>query len=254
MPRLVSLVCLAALALSGCSDSDDSPSRAEPSGQPSGSTEVPDAPEIAPEGTELIGLGRVVIAVPQGLVRRVSPCHLERKHLRSRAGCLGLEDGKGPNSEVRLTVSLRPLDQTLQDFWGELQPLSTAFGLEAFVGDPCGRAFCAIPYGKLVTVPDENFMMNVSGPVRDRGRIDAIVRSLTLLPDGYTTVPAIHFQTPNGPAGNILIAAGLQHDLDVDSTMMSGRMSIRGTEPAAGSVVRDGATVTLLLRGGEAGS
>jgi hypothetical protein len=97
-----------------------------------------------------------------------------------------------------------------------------------------------------VAVPSEDAYFVLSVPDMSQHRFVQEVRdSLRVLPEGFTTVPAIDFGSTSSVASLALTDAGLKPRTPTPDV----NLEVVATDPAAGSVVRLGAVVTLLPRG-----
>lgn len=204
-----------------------------------------DAPP-APEGMRLVGLGRVVVAVPTSWQRQVTSCGSPLSDEvvffeGDRKSCPLLEVGRHPAVQV--------LDVTSDDgmfFARRARSESTINGLDVLLAFPCHPDIqCkGVPRGQVLYVPSEGVVFHVTGLPMGSDRLGDIIHSIQLLPEGYTTVPYIEPGTYNFDAGEQLTDVGFAIDPIVG--LMDEGTPISGTEPEAGSVVRTGTRITLL--------
>ncbi len=198
---------------------------------------------VAAPGLHLVGLGRVVVAVPDDWSVDKTAC------------------GR-PEAE---TIRLLPLEQSCRDIdtYGYTSSLhvssvasagavavdlaqtdTTVNGIDVLRGPPpCPpNARCAYPDAVLV-VPSEDVVIVANGDVAV-----AALESLAILPEGYTTVPFVGPGVRVDDAQRRLEAAGLAVELrarDCGPTDLCQLDVTTGADPASGSVVAAGSTVTL---------
>ena len=200
----------------------------------------------ASEGMRLVGMGRVVVAVPSSWGTEQTRCGQPTEDTvyfnTNGRDCLvdqsdissllltSLDSGNGQE----ITRGLALTAQTLN-------------GVDVLMGDSCPpNAACKYPFGTVLVVPSADVAMRISGPMDEEPLFKQIVDSVQLLSDGYTTVPYV-VGRPNGPVGNQLLGLGLVPDLVDIGPGRSGRATVTSTSPEAGSVLHVGETVQVSV-------
>jgi hypothetical protein len=203
---------------------------------------VADRAPQAPDGMRFVGMGRVVIAVPLAW--------------ELNQGCAENADGTNPGFRVQDAAAVGGLSCSSLGaaFYVLDSPEGRRVSRSATVPDvingldvlrtparPCSLSitrYCP----ESVSVPSENLVLEFRTLDTD---FSPVLGSLQLLPDGLTTVPFVARGTMSSSATAIIEASGLsatKRPLDSD-------VSVRGTDPTAGSVVRSGDPVTLVVAG-----
>ncbi|MCW2767701.1 MAG: hypothetical protein JWO11_3660 [Nocardioides sp.] len=210
---------------------------------------------MAPVGAQLVGRGRVVVAVPQSWsLEQKDECNDPPFTVFSyfdaaRFPTCNAPFGQGVSS-LRVTGLQTPLGRSLLPRMRDAQPLGespvvqtapacSGMGSRGLTSGPVCMQYFA--------VPDENvlFSVTVFEPL-GRGDLDSIRNSLQLLPEGYTTVPYA-IGKPNGTVGNQLLGLGLVAHVVGQGGPRSVRAAVVRTSPPAGSVVAEGDTVQLVV-------
>lgn len=249
IPAVVTLVLAASVALTGCSgDSDRDPSAGPRASQTT--TPAPSTVAIppAPDATRWLGANGVVVAMPDNwdtvtevcaqpdgvAVRYLSRAQLAARcaaHGRHRHSTLVVAAGRAAAAMIagRLPVRSRV---------GEFDVRSS----RARCPDPA-------PAGRTLTfaVPAAGVTFQLRYRGTDaRAFAGVLRRSLTALPAGLVTVPAVRCGVSDAAAIRQLTAAGLVAAVpDVDFPHY-----VTGTLPPAGSVVQEGASVELQVGDG----
>lgn len=229
--------------------------------QPVGSAGVP-------EGMRWVGMGRVVVAVPEWWTTGETECLAPIETTvyydsGAQADCESSEPGS-----VREVSALAVLDA--RRGYGEyltrdMEPIGEVDGREVLERDGCERWFDGV-CRRVFAVPDEGVVFAVTIHDDGDGDYQEIRDSLRLLPDGTTTVPLATADgwTPSWGAEPRTVsalvraveAAGLRVDVvtpeppprgaDVDlADLPEG--SYLGSEPALGSPIEAGGTVTITV-------
>jgi hypothetical protein len=235
-----------------------------------------DLPE-PPGGMRWVGMKRVVVAVPDGWTTGGTRCGapVEDTVYFDNGAVYDCADPV-PESEIGNVSSLAVLDTT----WGYGELVTRTMET---VGDVDGREVVELPgcnewfsgvCRKIFAVPEEGvaFAVVISDPDDaddlDDADYEAVRDSLRILPDGQVTVPLAtsrHGYTPTRgdrrPAVEALVGviekAGLRAEVVVlersnedDLDMLAlGQGALLGIDPPLGSVVDEGATVTISVAG-----
>jgi len=243
MRRLTWAVALAMLVvLAGCSD--DTEPRSERSPKTSAAVEETALPD-PPAGMEFVGMGSVVVAVPEGMDRQVVRCSMQRKGVDTvDPSCLRLNDYVRASLRSRLTVTFIPEGQA-NNFDYDESPFTSASVLEGFIADAC-VGYCVSGRATRLAIPSEDVVLTLIANMEGRAAIRDIINSVTLLPDGYSTVPAIEYGESEPRAARLLTDAGLEAKV----ADYQGPRYFTGTTPAAGAVVEEASTVTVHVGDG----
>ncbi|GAB3253661.1 hypothetical protein [Nocardioides dilutus] len=207
----------------------------QPKPPPEQAADVP----VAPDGMRFAGMGRVVVAVPEswGKEHECAP-----DVIGPATACQ-----RGEDSTATLSFfTLADLYNTEIDGPHD----STYNGVDVIEGPlacpPTASCVGPMPYAVQIPSQGVGFMLGGSySPMRA-----AIVESIRLLPEGFTTVPYLPPGLTRREAERVVEAAGLEVHLNGPDV----NTSIAGTEPAAGFVVRVSSTVTLLRAAGGSSS
>lgn len=247
---LVALVALVGLLLVACGN------------------DSPDAEE--PEGTRWVGSGRVVVAVPDWWSTGETQClqPVEDTVYWDSGAVADCADAPG-RSEVREASTLAVLDPDggyAEQLLTQMEPAGEVDGVEVLELAGCDDWLPGV-CRHVVAVPSEHVVLAVTIADEDDGDYDEIRDSLRILPDGQTTVPLdVGMETPTWGAeprvaaelARRLEAAGLEVETtvldpsadDVGDIADLPEGSLLDVEPALGSVVDEGATVTITVMGG----
>jgi hypothetical protein len=229
---------------------DQSVSRDRPGNVGVSATSPSAASSLPPvvDGTRLVGMGRVVVAVPDtwgtGEVRCGQPLR-DTVYFPSdgNRSCLGVPGAPASSVGIASTSSDTGRRATKRaDTSGTINGIPVAYserGCETSDPPVCSQ---------VVTVPSQGVVLILTAP--ETSTIATIVDSLRLLPEGYTTVRV----DPNGPLENtvdLIEAAGL--DAQVVEKYRKGWSAgvLLDSDPAAGTVLATGETVTLTVSSGE---
>ena len=204
-----------------------------------------------PAGTRYVGIGQVVVAVPEGWADGAASCN---SPVRNTAFFPWPQDCVGPFRSVSsVAISAVPMND---GFAGGMTP-DESVGGHRVVARP-NPAMCMVGTGpeaclQSFGVPDLHAYFSVRVP-RDEpealDQVEAIRDSLTVLPDGQTAVPFLS-------AGSLddwraaLQDAGLGVRVDHHSCPPTGNCvgGVVSTTPAPGNVVRTGSIVTIDVQG-----
>jgi hypothetical protein len=227
-------------AIEGCSASEPA-APVSKSTTASPTTDPSSSPLSPPDGTQWVGLGRVVVAVPDTWSGTTDDCGVLDDHVyfheRRRDS-----DVCGETPAVRLVPSTSEDGRAMTS--GNLVETSIN-GIAARVGDSCPpNAACIFPFGRVVEIPSEKVALLISVRQSERSLLTEIANSLHVATDGITTVPPIQYGSTIEDAERLLTDAGLQADIDEipgDATR---------TVPPAGSVVADGSVVRVRVGDG----
>lgn len=230
------------LLLTGCTTAEE-PASGRPGDAPAASTGPtpggtasgeqvgrPDEVPAPPQRTRWAGVGELVVAVPAGWATATGYCDaapprtvLVRTLLPPAARCARPGRGGSPS----LTISA---------------PGTLGWSPDRGVG--C-RAGSSGPCHTLVSGGGSRFVVTYHGPGAGR-EVLALANSATVLPEGFTTVPAIDLGRGTGGARRLLARAGLvgvAPDVEFPHYVVS-------TRPRAGSPVAEGSRVALRVGDG----
>ena len=248
IPAVVTLVLAASVALAGCSGDSDR----EPSARPSASqtTTAPSTVAVppAPDGTRWQGVNGIVVAVPDDWDTVTEVCahpdgeavrYLSRAQLTARCAVHGRHRGSSlVVASGRATAAMIAGRLPVRSRIGELDVRSSRARCPDPAPDGCTLTF-------VVPAAGVTFQLRYRG-ADARAFAGALRRSLTALPDGLVTVPAVRYGVSDAAAVRQLAAAGLAATTpDVDFPHY-----VTGTLPPAGSVVEEGAGVELQVGDG----
>jgi len=229
-------VVAATLALAACSGGDPGTAPPEvPAPRPSlaeAGTELSEPPD----GTRWVGAGRLVVAVPADWPTEVGPCGVPEDgvvHVATDARATRCAAPLGAGTGVVVTDwstgSLQPVRGRTVDVGGV--EVRRSFGCADSAGAGCSAEAGSAAAGAVV---------RASAP--GLGLPRRIVDTLTLLPDGWVTVPPIELGTPVARAERTLERSGLAARLpQVDWPHYA-----TSTVPPAGTPVPVGSTVEVL--------
>lgn len=223
----------------------------------------------APEGMRWVGLGRVVVAVPDWWTTGETQClaPVEDTVYFDQAATTDCEDPPLP-ATVREVSALAVFDGT--NGYAEMQlrsmePVSEIAGREVVERAGCEEWFDGV-CRRFFGVPEEGVVFAVTIAEEGDGSYEAIRDSVHLLPDDLTTVPLAvpaGFTPSFGDEPDIvadlvpaLRAAGL--DVEIETADRSGDVglsagllpgSLLDVSPSLGSVIEAGGTVTVTVSG-----
>ncbi|MDF1604825.1 hypothetical protein [Nocardioides sp. YIM 152315] len=222
----------------------------------------------APEGTRWVGSGRVVVAVPDWWTTGETQClePVEDTVYFDSGALTDCADEPAP-SEVRAASTLAVLESG--HGYGEhlltrMEPAGEVDGREVLELDGCDGWFPGV-CRRVLAVPSEGVVLAITVADAADGDYDEIRDSLRVLPEGQTTVPLdVDGWTPTWGAEpraahalvRTLERAGLRvevvevepsarDDAGSGTTLPSG--SLLDVEPALGSVIDEGGTVTVSV-------
>jgi hypothetical protein len=254
-PAVVAVLLATALATSCTEGLDEHPTEpaSQPPSQPSPTSPQPTGPEqtTAPDlrgGMRWLGLHDVVVAVPEGWGTQTQPCappHGNTVHFLGASSHL-LDCAADPTTGVSsLTIAAisddviplrRGVDRTtnrngLRLLHGGSSCLNPARG-------PCELTF-AVPED------DVAFRVDYRGDQPDRF-VRTVKDSVTRLPSGLRTVPFIDYGSSIADVEELIRTAGLE----VRFQDSEGPADAIHSEPAAGTVVKVGRVVTVMVGDG----
>ena len=260
MRVLVALGVLVVSMLTACGETTDSAAEA-------GSTLG--AP---PEGMRWVGMNDVVVAVPDWWTTGETRCGapVEDTVYFDSTAIYDCSDPV-PASEVREVSSLALIDAsrgTGEYLTRDMGTIGRVSGHEVAELEGCNEWFEGV-CRKLFAVPDEDVLFAVSIADPDDADYAAIRDSLRILPDGMTTVPLATARdgwTPAWGAEPVFVdqltqrieEAGLKVEVEVEETSGDNAAgdfatlpegSLLDVSPPLGSVVDEGATVTITVSG-----
>lgn len=249
--RLTVAACLVALLpLTGCTSMGGEEPGLLPDAGPTRSVAHLGEMTPPPAGMRWQGIHGVVVAVPDSWQTQGQPCAwgneaAVRFVLRNAPifNCPNLAPGEVPSSALLVgPVGVQGLADPRT-----LRHHVTVHGLAVRDGGVrCGDGLprrCTVAF--VVPSAEAAFEVVYSGHAAQRF-VRAVRDSVRLLPDGYTTVPAIPYGTPVGRAKTTLTAAGLSGQ----ASRVPFPHSVVGTLPEAGTVVKEGTSVALTIGDG----
>jgi hypothetical protein len=231
--RLTAVGLLAAALLSACTN-DAAPSR--------GGIGIP----ASPDGTRWQGINDVVVAVPRDWTTEADPCASSADSVRM-LGPLSLAAPCSPVGTRGSVLQVASSGAGVLSATGRLRHRTSVGGVGVRHGGVACRASGAGPCTLVFAVPsaDATFQITYRGP-RPAAFVRWLMRSLTMLPDGSTTVPVVEYGESVDDAKARLEQAGLVgKSPDVNFPHYA-----TGTTPAAGHVVPVGSTVELSIGDG----
>lgn len=231
----VALVSVAGTVLLDTSPADDHSDPASPT------TAAPSP--VTPPGTRLVGARGIAIAVPADWGTNEVQCIDTPTADTVIFGqpndqyCLAENDSYS-------AVHIDLIKPATRHHLAGASPWKTVDGVEvrrtAVTMAPC-RGMCVVAVAS-IAVPEADLIIWIESP--DTDEIDAVLNSVQVVPDGYTTVPDISGEEGSQARSMIedagLISRDLPHCGPVDSCAHAG---VAGSLPAAGSVVRTGSAV-----------
>ena len=200
---------------------------------------VEEAPTpVVPDGMRLVGKGQAVVAVPEGWRTESADCPApldgaiyfvprERECLVDSTSVLVLDLDSDAGREVAESASTDVVINGLDGVRGEPECPPTAN--------------CFFPYSEVLVLPDQGVVFATRGD-----EASAVLNSVQLLPEQYTTVPSI---TPGmGLAEATRLARGAGFDVEVRGPT-SALLPIQVTLvfPEAGTAYGVGETVALYV-------
>lgn len=178
-----------------------------------------------PPGTKWVGQERVVVAVPEDWPVTDLVCGTGAPYLVSSGAFAG----------ARGCGALQP-DQLAEVVFGRLGPGSPLSSRRGCLEDAAMTCFA------VELLRDHGLYVNVSVTAEDaRAQVDAILDSLMVLPDGWTTVPFVSNSVRDERVA-ALEAAGFDVTVREGDKIQGALMSF---EPDLGSPIRTGGTITV---------
>ncbi len=222
----------------------------------------------APSGTRWVGMDGVVVAVPDWWTTGETQCGapVEDTVYFDPAAVHDCADPADP-ATVREVSALGVLDGTCCQGELEIRSMVEVDGSRAIERPGCEEWFRGV-CRRLLTLPGTGVVFAVTIAEEGDGSYEAIRDSARLLPDGLTTVPlrvGDGFTPGRGTEPSLVDdtlraigKAGLQVEVEesrpgvgreagMQSNLPHG--SLLGIEPSPGSVVEDGARVTVTVMG-----
>jgi hypothetical protein len=201
-----------------------------------------------PPGTRLVGLGRVAIAVPDEWAANAASCntpirntyyfpHPQDCQIAARPGVSSVAISTAENAPNMPRVPDIQRDGTVDGY----DVLSSGLICTSRQSASCLEAF---------GIPDLDAWFTVRVPRSDDATdtTEAIRDSLRVLPNDYTTIPFVPYGTEEQVTA-AMREAGLAAEVEyaecpANANCVSG---VTGVEPAIGTAMRDGSTVTLTV-------
>lgn len=204
------------------------------------------SPLTPPPGRRWVGMNDVVVAVPTGWATERDLCvDLDHDAVRVLAGReSGCIARPGPDISA---LTIAPVSSGMVRLGRRTDLTTEIHGVPVIHSGVACRASSTGPCTLTFAVPDADaaFVVTYRGRQPERF-IERMLESVTRLPAGQTTVPAVGFGRDVTDALRILERAGLEgRSPDPDWPHYA-----TGTEPAAGSVVATGSTVMLTVGDG----
>lgn len=224
-----------------------------------------------PDGTRWVGMGRVVVAVPDwwttGETRCLAP--VEDTVYFDSSAIADCDDPPSP-SLIREVSALAVLDGTRS--YGEFQirgmrSIAEVDGHEVLELDGCDRWFKGV-CRRLFAVPSEGVVFAVTIAEEEDGSYEEIRDSLRILPDGQTTVPleigsgwtptwgaepdttAVLVRSLEDAGLNVEVETFVRPEgADTLDYANFPKGSLLGVSPELGSVIDVGGTVTVTVSG-----
>jgi hypothetical protein len=259
MRALIAAGVLLPLLLTGCGEETDSTAEA--------SSSLP----AAPQGMRWVGMNDVVVAVPDWWTTGETRCGapLEDTVYFDNTAVYDCADPVS-NQEVAEVSSLAVIDAsrgTGEYLTREMQVVDDVSGHDVMELEDCNEWFEGV-CRRLFAVPDEGVLFAVSIADPEDADYEAIRDSLRILPPGQTTVPlatAPDGWTPARGAEPVFVdqivakieraglhverQSALPRDDDAGLSADFPEGTLLDISPPLGSVVEDGATVTVTVLG-----
>lgn len=223
-----------------------------------------------PDGTRWVGMGRVVVAVPDWWTTGETQCYTPNEDTVYFDAAVTTECANEPApSTVREVSALAVLDAA--SGYGEyevrsMKPIGEAAGRQLLERETCEGWFDGV-CRRLFAVPSEGVVFAVTIAEEGDGSYEEIRDSLRILPDDRTTVPLATSDGWTPPWGaeprvtDVLVGsfedAGLHVEVEtaersedepgLDAGLPEG--SLLGVSPELGSVIDVGGTVTVTVAG-----
>lgn len=235
-------------------------------------TDLPSGMPAPPDGTRWVGLGRVVVAVPDWWTTGETQClaPVETTVYFDSGATADCADPADP-ATIREVSALAVLDAT--GGYGEyqtrsMQPVAEVDGEAVLEADACEEWFEGV-CRRMFAVPSEGVVFAVTIADEGDGSYEDIRDSIRILPDGLTTVPLAISSgwTPAWGADpraadelvKVFDEAGLRVETEVaerserdDVSSMSASFpagTLLDVSPSLGSVIEEGGTVTITVAG-----
>ncbi|MCW2767245.1 MAG: hypothetical protein JWO11_3204 [Nocardioides sp.] len=223
-------------------------------------TEVATDVPTPPEGMRLVGMGRVVVAVPDAWPTRPPGCGPPQNLVfvgPFQAPACPSTSPSQITHEPWTTVGFRsvPRDSAA----GAVTPGPIDDSAIVPTGLRCIPAAAGtLSCGQTFAIPSQGVAVNVSAGGEDAGaRIQAVRDSLQLLPDTYATVPPYAPFVPRPYEPQLEVWLRLVRQLGLQSRLIDGGTATSRDiviSPEPGSVLRVGETVTLTTHAGPDGA
>lgn len=205
-----------------------------------------------PPGTRLVGLGRVAVAVPDDWEANAASCNTP---FRDTYWFPYPQDCQSINRRQVSSVAI----STVQNAEStprlpDIQDDGTVDGHEVLGSGPICAPGNGEPCFEVFGVPDLDVWFTVRVPQTDAaaGTMEAIRDSLTVLPDGYTTVPFVPYRDVDQVAFAVR-DAGLVPEVEHVECPDTGYCAngVSDVTPAVGTAVSSGSVVTVTVIGGD---
>jgi hypothetical protein len=230
----------------------------------------------APDGTRLVGLGRVVVAVPTAWSTGSTRCYKPvADTVYYESGAMTDCSDEPTQQELRAASSLAVSSSQDAGHYGfirtdEMSTGTPVDGAEVLEGPVrCTSDALPVACSQEFAVPSEEVAFRITFAGRDaRADVAAVRASLRMLPEGYTTVPlhglfdvdpalpTAHGETPTSRVSPRAVVAQLSRAIrnaELDVVMVREQRpalesgTYLGSEPALGSPVEVASTVTLTV-------
>lgn len=210
---------------------------------------VPAAPASTlpvPDGTRLVGVGSVAVAVPTAWGTNAVKCGQpvdDTVYFANQAAARSCAVDSSNVAALRLARLSSPIGQEASATTEATRHINgIPVRLSPVVCTASDPGLCS----QTIIVPSEDAGFTIYAPTRQRRLIDDIRQSLQTLPDGLTTVP----YDPNAPVDDTMTLmrdAGLAVQVVEEYRPGLSGDVLLASDPALGSVVPRSSTVTLTI-------
>lgn len=205
---------------------------------------------VAPDGTRLVGMGRVVVAVPADWATNAVRCGQPVRDTvafasEGQRGCLV------PGASERSWLQVVPSESTHAEGWLNAAGRTTTYDgvpVRRIDGD-CEMSMPGVCSGALVAETQDVVMVASSSKPTV---VESVLDSVRVLPDGWTTVP----YDPNGPVANTVAwmeDVGLTVEVTYEERPGLSNGVLLAADPELASVTEAGSTVELRVSRSEPG-
>lgn len=238
------VIAVTLLLLAGCAEPDASSTAVAGASPPEEGTAAPGGRTLAaPEGMRWVGMNDVVVAVPQGWGTATQPCEEPDGDTVAFLGADStvLDCATLPTQGVS-SLRIAAAESGSIPLGRRTDLTARAGGLRVLhSGVSCSPGACETTF----LVRGAAFQVVVRGAA-GRSAVEAVRDSVTLLPDGMSTVPFVEYGTSFEDTKQLLSRA----ELSIVEPDVNFPYYVTATEPPAGSVVEEGTEVAVVIGDG----